>query len=135
MKSLITILLILGTCTVTTAQKGSWSSWQETDCLQNLEFRVQRGDYNSYAKKYKWYVEFRNLSGLDLHFNMVMVPSDEEEAIRTSGKTTDRKHALSNSSTTASWFLVDDASRVYVHINKIRQGAEDYGSEYIECDK
>lgn len=77
----------------------NWGTWQQTDCLKGLDFRVRRAEYNEYAKKYKWYVEFRNRYYDNIHFNCIAVKPNRESEMRNSGKTTDRTHADANNGT------------------------------------
>lgn len=71
-------LLILGVLSLFLIPQHSfaqsdWSYWQQTDCLAGVDVRVKRGDYNQVAKKYKWYVEFKNRYDEKVHFNSIAV--------------------------------------------------------------
>ena len=67
-----------------------WGSWNTTDCLRGLDFRVKNGGDNKYAKKYRWSIQFRNRYKEKIHFSYKAVAPSERYEIRRSGKTTDR---------------------------------------------
>ena len=113
----------------------SWGSWNTTDCLRGLDFRVRNDGYNKYAKKYRWSIQFRNRYRENIHFSYKAVAPNEKYEIRRSGRTTDRLHVNGNNGTRGSYYLVNSSSSIYVYVNKIRIGARDYGSDYIQCDK
>jgi len=115
--------------------QSSWGYWQQTDCLEGLDFRVKRGEYNKYAKKYKWYIEFRNRYSNNIHFSCIAVEPSRRSEIRNSGKTSDRTHAKANGGTTTVWFLVNSSSEIYVYVNRIRINDKDWGVDYYDCDK
>ena len=107
-----------------------WGEWTQTSCLSKLDFRVKRRHYNEYAKKYYWDVQYRNRYNRKIHFGSSAVPYSERNAYI---KTKIRKHVAPNE-TTETYFLVADASSIYVYISKIRFGKKDIG-KYAECDK
>ncbi|MCI2228121.1 hypothetical protein MC378_03000 [Polaribacter sp. MSW13] len=114
-----------------------WGSWNTTDCLKGLDFRVKNDGYNKYAKKYKWNIEFRNRYREKIHLNYVMVSPSRKQEIKRSDKAKYRVHIDGNSGTYKVTYsnLVNSNSSVYVYINKIRIGAKDYGYDYYNCDK
>lgn len=121
-------------CSTTIIAQNSWGSWRTTDCLKGLDFRVKRGDYNKYAKKYKWFIEYKNRYRDNIHFSTIAVSPDRRSEIRSSGKTTNRLHADGNGGTVQTYFLIDASSSIYVHINRIRINEKDYGVDYYDCD-
>lgn len=112
-----------------------WGSWNTTDCLRGLDFRVKNGGYNKYAKKYRWSIQFRNRYKEKIHFSYKAVAPSERYEIRRSGKTTDRLHVNGNHGTRGSYYLVKSSNSIYVFVNRIRIGPKDYGSDYYNCDK
>lgn len=113
---------------------GEWGSWTTTDCFKGLDFRVKRSSQNSYSKKYEWLVQFRNRYYEKVTFNYKMVPYAEKSEIRRTGKTLNRVDVAANSTMSGSkWAYLDESSKVYVYVNKLRFG-KDYG-DYAECDK
>ena len=112
-----------------------WGSWNTTDCFRGLDFRVKRGNYNQYAKKYKWYVQFKNRYDEKIYFNFAMVEYRNRNHIKNSGNTKHRGNATANGGIKESYFLVDDASSVYVYVNKVRLGDKDWGKDYYDCDQ
>ena len=112
-----------------------WGSWNTTDCLRGLDFRVRNDGYNKYAKKYRWSIQFRNRYRENIHFSYKAVAPNEKYEIKRSGRTTDRLHVNANNGTRGSYYLVKSSSSIYVYINKIRIGSKDYGTNYIDCDK
>ncbi len=37
-----------------------YGPWKTTSCHKGIDFCINRGEYNESAKKYKWWVKFRN---------------------------------------------------------------------------
>ena len=115
--------------------QSGWGSWNSTDCLRGLDFRVRNDGYNKYAKKNRWSIEFRNRYRENIHLSYKAVSPREKNEIRRTGKTTDRIHVNGNSGTYKSYYLVNSSSSVYVFVNRVRIGAKDYGYDYYNCDK
>lgn len=115
--------------------QSGWGSWKTTDCFRGLDFRVKRGNYNQYAKKYKWFVQFKNRYDEKIYFNFAMVEYRNRSIIKNSGDTKYRGNATANGGIKESYFLVDDDSSVYVYVNKVRLGEKDWGKDYYDCDK
>ncbi|TXD48392.1 hypothetical protein [Polaribacter sp. IC073] len=114
---------------------SGWGAWSTTGCLKGLDFRVRNDSYNKYAKKYKWYIQFRNRYRENIHLSFKAVAPSERNEIKRTEKTTDRIHVDGNSGTYKTYYLVNSRSSVYVYVNKIRIGAKDYGYDYYNCDK
>lgn len=133
-KNLFLSAFIILLSSASSLAQTDWGYWHETDCLKGLEFRVKRLEYNQYAKKYKWAVQFRNKYQQDIHFNCIAVEPQREREIKASGKTSDRIHVKANNDNGHAWFLVDSPSSVYVFVNRIRIGDKDNG-DYSNCDK
>lgn len=112
-----------------------WGSWNTTDCLRGLDFRVRNDGYNKYAKKYRWSIQFRNRYKEKIHFSYKAVAPSEQNEIRRSGRTTDRLHINGNYGTRGSYYLVKSKNSIYVYVNRIRIGPKDYVSDYYKCDK
>ncbi len=83
-----------------------WGSWNTTDCLRGLDFRVRNDGYNKYAKKYRWSIQFRNRYKEKIHFSYKAVAPSEKYEIRRSGRTTDRLHINGDYGTRGSYYLV-----------------------------
>jgi len=111
-----------------------WGSWNTTDCLRGLDFRVRNDGYNKYAKKYRWSIEFKNRYKESLHFSYKAVAPNQKYEIRRSGKTTDRIHVNSGGKR-GSYYLVNSSSSIYIYVNRIRIHHKDYGVKYYKCDK
>ena len=111
-----------------------WGSWNTTSCLKGLEFRVRNGGYNNYAKKYKWYIQFRNRYKEKIYFSYKAVAPSQRHEIARSGKTTDRLHIKGNLGIRKSYYLVKSSNSIFVYVNRIRIGANDYG-DYYTCDQ
>jgi hypothetical protein len=112
-----------------------WGSWNTTDCLRGLDFRVRNDGYNKYAKKYRWSIQFRNRYKEKIHFSYKAVAPSERSEIRRSGRTTDRLHINGDYGKRSSYYLVKSSNSIYVYVNRIRIGPKDYGSGYYNCDK
>lgn len=119
----------------TEVDEQGWGSWNTTDCLRGLDFRVRNDGYNKYAKKYRWSIQFRNRYKQKIHFSYKAVAPSEKYEIRRSGRTTDRLHVNANYGTRGSYYLVKSSNSIYVYVNRIRIGPKDYGSDYYKCDK
>lgn len=127
-------LLVIDLVDIKVDEQG-WGSWNTTDCLRGLDFRVKNDGYNQYADKYRWSIEFRNRYKEKIHFSYKAVAPSQEQEIKNSGKTTDRLHINGNNGTRGSYYLVPSSNSIYVYVNRIRIGANDYGSGYYDCDK
>ena len=115
--------------------QSGWSAWSTTSCLRGLDFRIRNDSYNKYAKKYKWYIEFRNRYKENIHLSFKAVALSERNEINRTKKTTDRIHVDGNSGTYKTYYLVSSKSSLYVYVNKVRIGTKDYGYDYYNCDK
>ena len=112
----------------------SWGSWNTTDCLKGLVFRVRKGRYNKYAKKYRWSLEFKNRYQKNIYFTYKAVAPSQKYAIRQSGKTIYRISLDANGGKRATYALVKSSSSVYIYVNRIRINKKDVG-RYYGCDK
>lgn len=117
------------------ADQPEWSNWTRLDdCFQGIDFRVQKGAYNEYAKKYNWRVQFRNRYQQKVYFSYEVVPYSERNQIRQSGKTTNRTSVEANATQSgAHWGLIAESSRLYVLVNSVRFG-QDGLQPYAKCD-
>lgn len=135
MKNSIRIFSILLLISVTSSFKnlslsGDYGNWQTTSCFKGVDFCVRKVEYNEYAKKYKWLVKFRNRYYEDVHFDCKLT-----ESYINSAKGTDRVHIKANSEGGESWFLVNEANSVNLFVNSLRMGKDDWGTNYIPCDR
>jgi hypothetical protein len=116
------------------AKQKKWGSWNTTDCLRGLDFRVRNDGYNKYAKKYRWSIEFRNRYRKKVYFSYKAVTPSQKYDIRRTGKTTDRVSVKGNNGKRGSYYLVRSERSIYIYINRIRIGVKDVG-RYTDCDK
>jgi hypothetical protein len=107
---------------------GDWGEWVNDDCFEGIDYRAKRGDFNSYANKWNWYVQFRNRYNQRLNFNYAIGepgtrPDPDHRTYISSNGTSDSKIALLISS-----------SSCRVRVGYVRFGYDDSGS-YEKCDQ
>lgn len=130
---MLCILTVFFVSTETHAQ-NSWGAWNTMGCLDGLDYRVKCGEYNRFAKKYSWQVEFRNRYRKDIHFSFTAVEPHRKSEIKNSGKTNRRHTVAANGGIERGWFLIDATSSIYVYVNQVRFGNQDIpGTEYYNC--
>lgn len=108
---------------------SDYGPWTTTSCFKGLDFCVKKASYNEYARKYEWWVKFRNRYSGDVSFNCAL-----KESYVNSAKTTDRVTVRASSEGGSIWFLVADANSVKVFIDDLRFGNDDWGTNYASCD-
>tara|TARA_R110002033_G_scaffold162910_1_gene199770 strand:+ start:1899 stop:2336 length:438 start_codon:yes stop_codon:yes gene_type:complete len=109
-------------------ETGEWGSWGADDCFNGIDYRVKKGDYNSYAKQWYWYVQFRNRYNKPVNFSYAV----DEPGTRPEPDHRSRMDASSESDSTG--FLLYSGTRIHVRIGYIRFGSYDSGA-YATCDK
>ncbi|RZL47931.1 MAG: hypothetical protein EOP00_10570 [Pedobacter sp.] len=133
MKRIIThfpvILLFILLSTTSASAQSEYGPWRTTSCFKGLDYCVKRGPYNESARKYEWWVKFRNRYSENVAFNCVL-----KESYVGSAKGTDRVNVRANSEGGSSWFLLGEANSVNVFIGELRFGNDDWGTKYANCD-
>ena len=115
------------TPTLVTTQ-SDWGEWTTSDCLKEIDYRVKKGDFNSYANKWYWYLQFRNRYENQVHFSY----SISEPGTQTEPDHRDQIDAGETSDTKG--FLLTSGSRCHVRTGNLRFGDNDYGP-YEPCDR
>ncbi|MEI7525762.1 MAG: hypothetical protein WCJ95_15580 [Mariniphaga sp.] len=95
-----------------------WGNWSRITNYNGIEFRVKKGDYNSYAGKYHWELQFRNRYTQNVHFDYDMLP--ERDAINCNPKSATDIASGEESDVVA--YLVNENYRVHVCINNVKMG-------------
>ncbi len=114
-------------------EQNGWGPWQSSECYSQLDYRVRNVQYNKYAEKYEWRVQFRSRYEERIHFSFDLVPLSKRAAMIQSGKTTRRTDLRPGAETDGmTWALVAEPSEIYVHINRVRFG-EDGLQPYAPC--
>lgn len=103
----------------------TYGTWKTITCYQGLDFCVKKESYNEYAKKYMWWVKFRNRYQEDISFSFVSKERSYETA-----KTTDRI-TLAPGQEKESWFLVAEDTEVRVFVDNVRFGVD--AGPYASC--
>lgn len=105
-----------------------WGEWMNDDCFKGIDYRVRKGEYNSYAGKWNWYVQFRNRYQAPVHFNyIVSEPGTRPDPDH-------RTHMDGNCISDTKLFLLYNSSLVHVRVGYIRFGNSDSGN-YASCDQ
>lgn len=131
MRKLILILIVIFTTSQVFAQ-SNWGAWKTSDCYKGLDYRTKKGDYNEIAKKYKWFVEFRNRYHEPLSLSTNLFATESEYI---TGKTVSRLTYIKNGESKTSWFLIKPTATngIWIKYNKVRVGSNDSG-DYYGCD-
>jgi hypothetical protein len=107
---------------------NEWGPWSPDDCFDGIDFRVKKGDYNSYANKWYWYVQFRNRYNKQVYFSYAV----DEPGTRP--KPDHRKSMDAENESDSAGFLLYSGGQIHVRIGYIRFGSDDSGS-YVTCDR
>jgi hypothetical protein len=125
---LIVLLIVTG---ISVAFKSPWQTsygpWRTTSCYKGIDFCVKKGAYNEYAKKYEWWVKFRNRYHSTATFSFIA-----KESSITTAKTNERI-SIPSGEEASSWFLLAETNSINVFVDKMRFGDDDWGSEYVPC--
>jgi hypothetical protein len=111
------------------SNQSDYGPWRTTSCYRGLDYCVKRASYNESARKYEWWVKFRNRYQEDISFNYVLKESNVNGAAGT-----DRGTVKKGSISSGSWFLVADPNSVSVFIDKVRFGEDNWSDKYANCD-
>jgi hypothetical protein len=112
----------------TTEKKSDWGEWINDDCFKGIDYRVKKGDYNSYSRQWYWYMQIRNRyhDEINISYTISEPGAINEPDHRTSVSAQDiseTKVALLNSSVNC-----------HVRVGYLRFGDSDSGS-YYSCDQ
>jgi len=107
---------------------SEWGEWMNDDCFKGIDYRVQKGEYNSYAGKWNWYVQFRNRYQATVHYNyIVSEPGTRPDPDH-------RDEMAENSMSDTKLILLYNSARVHVRVGYIRFG-NSYSGNYATCYK
>lgn len=107
---------------------SDYGAWKSVSCFRGLDFCVKKASYNEYAKKYEWWVKFRNRYQETVSFDFTA-----KESYVNTAKTTDRI-SVRPGGENGSWFLLAEESSVNVFVDHLRFGQDDWGTKYAACD-
>lgn len=127
--SIIILTAVISSFTSSSQSQSGFGPWRTTTCFKGLDYSVKRASYNESAKKYEWWVRFRNRYKVNASFDCVL-----KESTVISAKCTDRVTVRANSEGGGIWFLVADANAVKVFVDALRFGKDDWGTRYEPCD-
>lgn len=107
---------------------SDWSEWVSGNCVQGIDYRVKKGDFNNYAKKWYWYVQFRNRYNNTVNFSYSVsepgtMTNPDHRSRMTGGNLSD-----------ATGFLMYSGDKVHVRVGYVRFGDSDSG-QYVNCDQ
>jgi|SRR5690606_1184613 len=83
MKTIVLIVLI--SCTSFVSAQDAWSTWNKTQCYDNIQFRTRH--IKKYGKRHQWEVQFKNNYNRLVVFNYGISESEQELALTTNRKT------------------------------------------------
>ena len=107
---------------------SDWGEWTNSDCFKGVDYRAKRGDYNSYANKWHWDVQFRNRYNNQLNYSYAVgepgtLPEPDHRDHISAGDISDTKG-----------FLLNSSKACRIRVGYVRFGNDDSGS-YHECDQ
>lgn len=107
---------------------NDWGEWSNDDCFKGIDYRAKRGDYNNYAKKWHWYVQFRNRYQQKLNYNYAI----DEPGTR---PTPDHRDHIDGGDLSESKIaLLFSSDACHIRVGNVRFGEDDSGS-YEKCDQ
>ena len=68
-QTLVYLGLLAATSFISGARAAEYGPWQSFQTFTRLDYRVKRCEFNDYAHKFEWHVEFRNRYPTQIHFN------------------------------------------------------------------
>lgn len=107
---------------------SDWGEWINVSCYKGIDFRTKKGDYNSYARKWLYSIQFRNRYYKRVSFNYSVNEPGEDN-------TPDhRKHIDASEASDVTGTLLYSANGCRILINKVRFG-DDYEGDFVSCDQ
>jgi len=117
-------------------QGTEWGAWKNFPCWKYLYFRVRRDAYNSSARQYPWYVQFKSRYNTTINFSYAALSPQQNEAYKTGSFSPEfgREHLNSSDSngddhagSDVSGSLLSATQNIYVVIRDVRFGSDDSG--------
>lgn len=127
MKKHLLVLLLTVITIVGYAQSRNYGPWYTAVCFKGIEYRVSKGQYNEYAKEYKWYVQFRNNYNQEISFSFEGSPDN------TSNIKTNKRCSIEPGEIHLSEMLIGEANSITVTIDKLTFNSTRNG-KYEPCD-
>lgn len=119
---------MIGICIVTTISllnvsfsnpTDEWGDWSVVSYnYEGIEARVKKGDFNSYANKYYWYIQFRNRYTNRAQFNYDFKARSERDDCNPNK----RKDLESGETSDVTGSLISDDYKVHVCIGDVEIG-------------
>ena len=121
----ITFVILTVTFFTTTSFKkptGEWGNWISVNAAYSgIECRVRRGEYNPYARKYQWDVQFKNRYSRKVTFHYGMTALNESNNCELA-----QRHSLDANETDNNdnihGFLINEVNSVHVCLGKVEFG-------------
>ena len=114
--------------TIKSFDTSEWGPWGPDDCFDGIDYRVKKGDFNSYSQKWYWYLQFRNRYDRKVYFSY----SVGEQG--TKSEPDHRNYMEAGSESDVPGFLLYSGSKIHVRVGYIRFGNDNSGA-YATCDK
>ncbi len=117
---IISIVIITLTATSFKNVTDEWGKWSSPNVkYEGLEVRVRRGDYNPFAKKWQWDLQFRNRYTKKVTYNYGCVESYN----RNNCKLESRNSIEANETDSYTYsFLLNEANTVFICLDKVEFG-------------
>ena len=121
---LLFVVIIITSLTTTSFKKATndWGNWTSPNArYDGIEVRVRRGDYNNYAKKWQWDLQFRNRYNKKVTFQYGCTASNDRNSCRTEQRTSlDANETEGNDDVRS--FLLNEVNTVYVCLDRVEFG-------------
>lgn len=122
MKKISGLLIISAAFLLNASFKNSpndWGSWSVvSSTYKGIEARVKLGDYNDYAKKYHWEIQFRNRYVKRVQFNYDCTERSESNSCSPNK----RKELGAGETSDVTAFLINDSYKIHVCVGDVNIG-------------
>lgn len=99
------------------APTNNWGAWTVvSSSYVGIEARVKKGDFNEYAGKYHWEIQFRNRYDNTVHFNYDCSAMNESYGCNPNK----RKNLEAGESSDVTAFLINDSYKIHVCIGDVK---------------
>lgn len=112
-----------------TKAANDWGEWIQDDCFNGIDYRVRKGDYNSYSHQWYWYAQIRNRYNKKVNISYII--SEPGEIKTPNARTIIEAGGIDGAGEVA---LLNSSERCHVRVGYLRFGDDDSGS-YYNCDK
>lgn len=136
--STLLLFLVLGTASLTANAQYKWGSWSTDPCFSGVQFRARYDDYNEFAKKHKWSIQYRNNYTRDIAFSYNLGSTREEvlKDIREK-RGTFRTRIKPGQIDSGMWVLTNSQGQILEtmgHARLLGSDEVDYKGPFLTCD-